>query len=140
MAGGLASTVRDWVLDLANSLPPSASRAQKGRSVAAEAPLNIISVDWSAQESRRGWSLVRGTRTDHPGGTTELPSGEQSEKWILIGQSNPQRSYAAGRSASLIMEEPKPTDRIAIQYPAWDVQVNNEKWGVASRWEILEAS
>ena len=132
--GGMATTVRDWVLELANSTPTAANLASKRSNAAIEPTVATLAVRIATVDPRRGWNLVQG---EHLDSTADGETGERGEQnWILLGQGNaPGFNAATRRSGSHSWQPIRAEAVVNVLHPVWDVQIGGRQWHVGSRWE-----
>jgi hypothetical protein len=111
--GGMASTVRNWVLELQSvrtrhSLGESAKRRgakqDQGRRIVAASVSSGGSGVWMVHVS-------------------------EEEQWLLIGA----RGYGGADSRSLVAGS-----EVNLKPPTWTVDIEGQKWGVAIAWSIVE--
>ena len=140
VAGGMAATVRDWVLDMTNSIPATGNGTQKRRDPPAETYTVRISVEEAVMDNRQGWILVRGPRSGQPVRIEGDGTVPDRENWILIGAPS---SMGSATGAPLSHSKPATEMQngavVGILPPTWNVEIGDETWNVGARWEILDA-
>lgn len=112
--GGLAATVREWVVEASQPLYHNRHRREE------EWDCKFLVVEARSLESLgNGVQLVR---TDEGGGT-----GERGKNWVLMGQGKrceQDETLAKGTA-------------IGVRRPIWEVRVREEDWKVAVEWSVI---
>jgi len=129
LAGGLASEVRDWLMNLESKSEPATS-ALAGANSRARQDQWVVSlvVDEISGGPGTGMTLVRGrqVRSESEG---EMIENLGAVKVILAGEGS-SVGLARGKKASVGCT-------IGIKGPVWEVPVEGEPWGVGVDWKVL---
>jgi len=112
--GGLAATVREWVVEASQPLYQNRHRRE------GEWDLKLRVEDTRTLEGLGNGVLL--VRTNETGGT-----GERGKNWLLIGQGK--RCENDERLAS--------GTAVGVRRPIWDVRVEEEDWSVAVEWSVV---
>lgn len=120
--GGLAAEVRDWLVNIDSSIPPSGTAKKDG------AWRLRLMVDEISGGGRTGFTLVRGQQVLSGDVDTMIDSlGIVSV--ILAGEGT-----STGLQRSSKVEVGK---TVGIKSPVWEVVIEGEKWGVGVDWTVL---
>ncbi|KAL9100769.1 MAG: hypothetical protein Q9163_003901 [Psora crenata] len=110
--GGIAATVRDWVIETAQSARHVVRRDRHGhRQEVWDRKIKVM-------ESRQadigaGMSLVRSE------------GGEEAIRWMLVGRGRGDGEVPGAKF-------------IGVKEPIWDLEIAGEKWNVAVEWQVLD--
>ena len=110
MPGGIAGTVRDWLVDIAST---SASRQQWAQEI-------------KLGDVKPGRRTVLAEEEEVDGEDRKELKEEERKKWVLV---------AEGRGRELANG-----DVAGVKKPLWDVDVQGEKWWVGVEWGVLKHS
>ncbi|KAK2625000.1 hypothetical protein QTJ16_005369 [Diplocarpon rosae] len=128
IAGGLATEVRDWLMNLEGAIPTTEDR----RVMDGEWLVRIL-IDEISGGSKEGMTLVRGRQThvlDNDGeGGGQVVDTLGIVKVMLAGE-----EQAIGLQKGSRAEVGK---TVGIKGPVWEVVVEGEKWGVGVEWKVL---
>lgn len=120
LAGGLASEVRDWLVNIEGPRPSMSVHTEMGTwSIR-------IMVDAVSGGADGGMTMIRGSQIHSEGGLEDVLDHLGSVRVILAGEGLGGRASAVGVGKI-----------VGIKGAVWDVVLQDEKWGVGVDWKVL---
>lgn len=122
VAGGLAAEVRDWLVNIENTVPANPTGTTQ------DSWLVKVHVDEISGGGRAGMTLVRG-RQVHSGDLQGMLDTLGVLKVVLAGE-----GQGTALQKGIKLEVGK---TVGIKGPVWEIVVEGEKWGIGVDWKVL---
>lgn len=119
MPGGVATTVREWVVEASQPLWQNRHRGEE------EWDLTLQVGDVRRLEGLGNGVML--ARTSDGGGGGGGGAGNGEKGWLLMGQGK-------GREQD---EHLRRGMTVVVRRPTWEVRLGQEDWGVAVEWTVL---